>query len=155
MPEDRWLPIVRTFAIAQMMPMIKDDLAALNIQHDVFFSERSLTTRRRRQDQGRDRRRCAPRGSSIEGRLEKPKGHDDEEWEDREQTLFRSTEFGDDVDRALMKSDGSYTYFAGDIAYHYDKLQRGFSTSSTCSAPITSATSRACRRSSPRSPTAR
>ena len=62
----------------------------------------------------------------FEGRLEKPKGHDDAEWEDREQTLFRSTAFGDDVDRALMKSDGSYTYFAADMAYHHNKLGRGF-----------------------------
>jgi arginyl-tRNA synthetase len=66
------------------------------------------------------------KGLIYEGRLPKPKGHDDEEWEDREQTLFRSTLFGDDVDRALMKSDGSYTYFAADVAYHYNKLQRGF-----------------------------
>ncbi|MGZ5851781.1 MAG: DALR anticodon-binding domain-containing protein, partial [Hyphomicrobium sp.] len=62
----------------------------------------------------------------YEGRLPRPKGHENDEWEDREQTLFRSTQFGDDVDRALMKSDGSYTYFAGDVAYHYDKLNRGF-----------------------------
>src|SRR5690606_4693624 len=65
-------------------------------------------------------------GLVFEGRLEKPKGHDDDEWEDREQTLFRSTDFGDDVDRALMKSDGTYTYFAGDMAYHRNKLDRGF-----------------------------
>ncbi|MDP1908169.1 MAG: DALR anticodon-binding domain-containing protein, partial [Hyphomicrobium sp.] len=125
MPEDRWLPIVRTFAIDQMMPMIKEDLAALNIRHDVFFSEASLTRG------GTDKIRAAidalrARGLIYEGRLEKPKGHDGEEWEDREQTLFKSTEFGDEADRALMKSDGSYTYFAGDVAYHYDKLQRGY-----------------------------
>jgi arginyl-tRNA synthetase len=66
------------------------------------------------------------KGLIYEGRLEKPKGHEDEEWEEREQTLFKSTEFGDEADRALMKSDGSYTYFAGDVAYHYDKLQRGY-----------------------------
>ena len=125
MPEERWLPIVRTFAIDQMMPMIKDDLAALNIQHDVFFSEASLTRG------GTDKIKAAidalrAKGLIYEGRLEKPKGHDDEEWEDREQTLFKSTEFGDEADRALMKSDGSYTYFAGDVAYHYDKLQRGY-----------------------------
>lgn len=125
MPEDRWLPIVRTFAIDQIMPMIKDDLAALNIKHDVFFSEASLTRG------GPDKVKAAidalrAKGLIYEGRLEKPKGHEDEEWEDREQTLFKSTEFGDEADRALMKSDGSYTYFAGDVAYHYDKLQRGY-----------------------------
>jgi arginyl-tRNA synthetase len=125
MPEDRWLPIVRTFAIAQMMPLIKDDLAALNIRHGVFFSEASLT------NGGTDKIKTAiealrAKGLIYEGRLEKPKGHEDEEWEDREQTLFKSTEYGDEADRALMKSDGSYTYFAGDVAYHYDKLQRGY-----------------------------
>ncbi|WP_334149541.1 arginine--tRNA ligase [Hyphomicrobium sp.] len=124
-PESEWLVEVRTFAIGRIMPMIKDDLAALNITHEVFFSEASLT-----QD-GTDKVRDAidalrKKGLIYEGRLEKPKGHDDEEWEDREQTLFRSTEFGDEADRALMKSDGSYTYFAGDVAYHYDKLGRGF-----------------------------
>jgi arginyl-tRNA synthetase len=125
LPEVEWLPLVRRFAISQIMPMIKDDLAALNIRHDVFFSEASLT-----QD-GTDKVKTAVdelrrKGLIYEGRLEKPKGHDDEEWEDRQQTLFRSTEYGDEADRALMKSDGSYTYFAGDVAYHYDKLQRGF-----------------------------
>jgi len=125
MPEERWLPIVRAFAIGEIMPMIKDDLAALNIQHDVFFSEASLT------QAGADKVKAAievlrAKGLIYEGRLPRPKGHDDDEWEDREQTLFKSTEFGDDEDRALMKSDGSYTYFAGDVAYHYDKLQRGY-----------------------------
>ncbi|HWK33881.1 MAG TPA: arginine--tRNA ligase, partial [Hyphomicrobium sp.] len=125
MPEERWLPIVRTFAIGEMMPMIKDDLAALNIRHDVFFSEASLT------QAGTDKVKAAievlrAKGLIYEGRLPRPKGHEDDEWEDREQTLFKSTEFGDDEDRALMKSDGSYTYFAGDVAYHYDKLQRGY-----------------------------
>ena len=125
MPEDRWLPIVRTFAIDQMMPIIKDDLAALNIRHDVFFSEASLT------NGGTDKIKAAiealrKKGLIYEGRLPRPKGHEDEEWEDREQTLFKSTEFGDEADRALMKSDGGYTYFAGDVAYHYEKLGRGY-----------------------------
>jgi arginyl-tRNA synthetase len=125
MPEERWLPIVRSFAISKMMEMIKDDLAALNIRHDVFFSEASLTSG------GRDQVKAAievlrAKGLIYEGTLEKPKGHDDNEWEDRLQTLFKSTAYGDDEDRALQKSDGSYTYFAGDVAYHYDKLQRGF-----------------------------
>jgi arginyl-tRNA synthetase len=125
MPEERWLPLVRERAIADMLVMIKDDLAALNIRHDVFFSERSLTS-------GKSNEIDAAiavlrkKGLIYEGRLEKPKGHDDQEWEDREQTLFKSTDFGDDTDRALMKSDGSYTYFAADIAYHYSKLERGF-----------------------------
>jgi len=123
--EAEWLPIVRTFAIGEIMPMIKDDLAALNIRHDIFFSEASLTRA------GTDKVKAAidalrAKGLIYEGRLERPKGHDDEEWEDREQTLFKSTEFGDEADRALMKSDGSYTYFAGDVAYHYDKLLRGY-----------------------------
>ncbi len=123
--EDDWLPFVRSFAIDEMLAMIRDDLAALNIRHDVFFSERSLTWG------GRDEvaetiRELRERGLVFEGRLEKPKGHDAEEWEDREQTLFKATAFGDDVDRALMKSDGSYTYFAADMAYHHNKLARGF-----------------------------
>jgi arginyl-tRNA synthetase len=125
MPEEQWLPIVRAFAIERMMAMIKDDLAALNIRHDVFFSEASL------QSGGADLIKAAieelrQKGLIYEGKLEKPKGHDDDEWEDRVQTLFKSTAFGDDEDRALQKSDGSYTYFAGDVAYHYDKLRRGF-----------------------------
>ena len=124
-PEADWLPIVRDEAVAALMAQIQDDLAALNVRHDIFFSERSLSTGER------DQVRAAidvlrGRGLIYEGRLAKPKGHDDEEWEDREQTLFRSTAFGDDMDRALMKSDGSYTYFAADVAYHFNKLQRGF-----------------------------
>lgn len=123
-PEHEWLDITRSAAIAGLLAEIKADLAALNVHHDVFFSERSLTD-------GRDLvkeaiGRLADRGLIYQGRLPRPKGRDEEEWEDREQTLFRSTDFGDDMDRALMKSDGTYTYFAGDVAYHYDKLQRGF-----------------------------
>ena len=123
-PEERWLPLVRDVAIAAMLVQIREDLAALDVKHDVFFSERSLTA-------GADEIKITieelrKKGLVYEGRLEKPKGHDDNEWEDREQTLFRSTDFGDDVDRALMKSDGSYTYFAADMAYHHNKLGRGF-----------------------------
>ncbi|HKZ96287.1 MAG TPA: arginine--tRNA ligase [Hyphomicrobiaceae bacterium] len=125
MTEERWLPIVREAAIAAMLDMIKDDLAALAIRHDVFFSERSLTSGEADQIKAAiDALR--EKGLIYEGRLEKPKGHDDEEWEDRQQTLFKSTAFGDDADRALQKSDRSYTYFAADIAYHYNKLRRGF-----------------------------
>jgi arginyl-tRNA synthetase len=123
-PEERWLPLVRDAAIAAMLAVIKEDLAALNIRHDVFFSERSLTAGEDEVAVTIDELRR--KGLVYEGRLEKPKGHDDGEWEDREQTLFRSTDFGDDVDRALMKSDGSYTYFAADMAYHHNKLSRGF-----------------------------
>jgi arginyl-tRNA synthetase len=124
-PEKDWLPIVRKAAVTPLLKEIKADLAELNIKHDVFFSEASLVTAKK------DKVKAAikalrDKGLIYEGRLPRPKGHDDEEWEDREQTLFKSTAFGDDVDRALMKSDGSYTYFAGDVAYHYDKLQRGF-----------------------------
>ena len=124
-PEAEWLPIVRGVTIDAMMVMIREDLAALNVQHDVFFSERSLVS------DGRDRvkeamQALAARGLLYEGRLEPPKGQPIEDWEDREQTLFRATQFGDDVDRPLLKSDGSYTYFANDIAYHFDKMLRGF-----------------------------
>jgi len=123
-PEERWLPIVRQAAIDAMLVQIKQDLAALSIRHDVFFSEQSLT--RDRDAVKTTIEELAQRGLIFQGRLEKPKGHDEGEWEDREQTLFKSTAFGDDVDRALMKSDGSYTYFAADMAYHNDKLKRGY-----------------------------
>ncbi len=127
MPEAEWLPVVRDAAIEAMMAMIRDDLAALAIRHDVFFSERSLS-------QGEtDAIRATiedlrARGLIYEGRLPPPKGQPVEDWEDREQTLFRATAFGDDVDRPLLKSDGSYTYFAADIAYHRSKFERGFAT---------------------------
>ena len=124
LPEERWLPLVQEAAIAAMLAMIKDDLAALDIRHDIFFSERTLTAGKDEVAQTIEELR--KKGLVFQGRLERPKGHDDAEWEDREQTLFRSTAFGDDVDRALMKSDGSYTYFAADMAYHHNKLARGF-----------------------------
>jgi arginyl-tRNA synthetase len=124
MAEDEWLPLVRATALKAMLAMIEEDLAQLGIRHDVFFSERSLT-------EGRDEvadtiANLRAKGLIYEGRLPPPKGKIDEEWEDREQLLFRATEFGDDQDRPLIKSDGSYTYFAADIAYHYDKYRRGF-----------------------------
>ncbi len=125
MDEDQWLPIVREIASNAMMDLIREDLAALNIHHDVFFSESSMT--QNGHDQIKDAiEALRKKGLIYEGQLPKPKGHEDEEWEEREQTLFRSTDFGDDVDRALMKSDGTYTYFAGDIAYHYNKIKRGY-----------------------------
>jgi arginyl-tRNA synthetase len=123
--EAQWLPMVRAKTIDMMMASIRDDLAALNIAFDVFFSERLLIA-------GAADRVAATiewlrqRGEVYEGRLPPPKGAPAEDWEDREQTLFRSTQFGDDIDRALKKSDGSYTYFASDIAYHRSKLERGF-----------------------------
>jgi arginyl-tRNA synthetase len=125
MTEEKWLPIVRAKAIAMMMEMIRGDLAALNIQHDVFFSERSLID-------GKTDLVAATidflraKGDVYEGRLPPPKGKPDEDYEDREQTLFRATAYGDDVDRPLLKSDGGYTYFASDIAYHKTKFDRGF-----------------------------
>ncbi len=124
-PEAEWMPLVRAKAIAMMMDMIKGDLAALNIKHDVFFSERSLI------EGGHDRvgetiAELRAKGDVYEGRLPPPKGAPVEDYEDREQTLFRATAFGDDVDRPLKKSDGSYTYFASDIAYHKTKFDRGF-----------------------------
>jgi arginyl-tRNA synthetase len=124
MPEEQWLPIVRAKAIGMMMAMIRDDLAALNVKQDIFFSERSLV-------EGTDQvaattRWLRDRGDIYQGRLPPPKGAPVEDWEDREQTLFRATKYGDDVDRPLMKSDGSYTYFASDIAYHKSKFDRGF-----------------------------
>ncbi len=123
-PEERWLPLVRESTIAAMLVMIKEDLAALNIRHEEFFRERSLTSGKDEVKQTIEELRA--KGLVFEGRLPKPKGHDDGEWEDREQTLFKSSAFGDDTDRALMKSDGSYTYFAADMAYHHNKLARGF-----------------------------
>jgi arginyl-tRNA synthetase len=125
MSEDVWLPIVRAKAIAMMMEMIKGDLAALNIKHDVFFSERSLIdTGNNKVTETIDFLRS--KGDVYEGRLPPPKGGPIEDYEDREQTLFRATNYGDDVDRPLMKSDGSYTYFASDIANHKNKFDRGF-----------------------------
>jgi arginyl-tRNA synthetase len=125
MPEAEWLPIVRAKAIAMMMDEIKGDLAALNIRHDVFFSERSLI------EGGTDQVAATiqflrGKGDVYEGRLPPPKGAPVEDYEDREQTLFRATAYGDDVDRPLKKSDGGYTYFASDIAYHKNKFDRGF-----------------------------
>ncbi len=126
MPERAWLPIVRDFAIDAMMAMIRDDLALLDVRHDVFFSERIL--------HGGNGGRIAAaihdlqaRGYVYRGTIPPPKGQLPDDWEDREQLLFRATDVGDDIDRPLMKSDGSYTYFAADVAYFLDKFRRGFS----------------------------
>ena len=125
MKEFEWLPIVRAKTISMMMETIKDDLAALNVRHDVFFSERSLIEGKS-DEVGTTIESLRKSGEVYEGRLPPPKGGDLGDWEDREQTLFRSTDFGDDVDRPLKKPDGSYTYFASDIAYHRSKVARGF-----------------------------
>jgi arginyl-tRNA synthetase len=123
-PESEWNPIVRERAINIMMADIRNDLWSLGVVPDVFFSESSLTE---------DGDKVAStieflrkQGYIFEGRLPPPKGAPVDDYEDREQTLFRSTAFGDDVDRPLQKSDGSYTYFASDIAYHKSKIDRGF-----------------------------
>ncbi|CAD7046674.1 arginine--tRNA ligase [Pseudorhizobium endolithicum] len=125
MPEEDWMEIVKERAIDAMMAMIRDDLQALNVHHDVFFSERQLHAG------GAQRIRTAIndltfKGHVYRGTLPPPKGQLPEDWEDREQTLFRSTEVGDDIDRPLIKSDGSYTYFAADVAYFKDKFDRGY-----------------------------
>ena len=126
-PEAEWLPIVRDRAIEMMMAGIRDDLKSLNVVQDVFFSERSLIAGPR-DEVGATIAALRRAGYVYEGRLPPPKGAPVEDWEDREQTLFRATDFGDDVDRPLMKSDGTYTYFASDIAYHKSKVDRGFAT---------------------------
>ena len=125
MKEEEWLPIVRAAALQAMLAMIEDDLAALGIRHDVFFSERSLSEGPR-DEVAETIADLKAKDLIYKGRLPPPKGKVDEDWEDREQLLFRSTAFGDDIDRPLVKSDGSYAYFAGDIAYHRDKFRRGF-----------------------------
>ena len=122
-PESEWLEEVRGFATGKMMEMIRADLAALGVKMDVFFSERSLYGTGRIEQALEALRE---KGLIYEGVLEPPRGRKPEDWEPREQTLFRSTAFGDDVDRPVKKSDGSWTYFAPDIAYHYDKIERGF-----------------------------
>ncbi|MCQ4629883.1 arginine--tRNA ligase [Shinella sp. CPCC 100929] len=125
MPEHQWMPLVKDRTIDAMMAMIREDLAALNVHHDVFYSERSLHA-----GNGAPIRTAINdltfKGHVYKGVLPPPKGQLPEDWEDREQTLFRSTEVGDDIDRPLIKSDGSYTYFAADVAYFKDKFDRGF-----------------------------
>ncbi len=120
-PESDWLSLFRTRAVAMMMDLIRADLGLLGIAHDVFFSEASLGDAVSAALADLD-----AKGLIYEGVLEAPKGEAADDWEPRPQTLFRASQFGDDSDRALKKSDGSWTYFAGDVAYHYDKLRRGF-----------------------------
>jgi arginyl-tRNA synthetase len=121
--ESEWLALVRDFATARMMEMIRADLAALGVRMDVYSSEKALY------GSGRIEAALAAlraQGLIYEGVLEPPRGKTPEDWEPRRQTLFRSTAYGDDVDRPVKKSDGSWTYFAPDIAYHWDKIERGF-----------------------------
>ncbi|HLT77240.1 MAG TPA: arginine--tRNA ligase [Ferrovibrio sp.] len=122
-PEAEWLPLFRSEAVDAMMDLIRDDLAALNIHHAVFSSEKAL------HDSGAVQGafdRLQQRGLIYTGVLEPPKGKTPDDWEPRPQALFKASEFGDDTDRPLKKSDGSWTYFGADIAYHDDKYRRGF-----------------------------
>ena len=121
--ESAWLAPIKAFVVAEMMVMIKDDLAALGVQHDLFTSEKALV------DSGKVNsavKFLENAGLMYTGILEPPKGKTPDDWEARPQRLFKATEFGDEIDRPLQKSDGSWTYFAGDIAYHKDKVDRGF-----------------------------
>ena len=127
MSENERMVILKEFAIDSMLTIIKEDLATLNIHHDLFFSERDLHAKK----DGKSTidtmlEKMRDKGHVYEGKLPPPKGETPEDWEDREQTLFRSTAVGDDADRALVKSDGSYTYFAADVAYFQDKFDRDF-----------------------------
>ena len=124
-PEVSWLAEIRGIAIDRMMGLIRADLAAIGAKHDVFTSERELV------EAGRVEQVLQileEKGLLYTGTLEPPKGKQPEDWEPRPQTLFKASEFGDDTDRPLKKSDGSWTYFAADIAYHLDKYQRGSPT---------------------------
>lgn len=125
MPDEEALALVKDRTIDAMMAMIREDLALLNVHHDVFFSERTLHA-----DNARKIRSAINdltlKGHIYKGKLPPPKGEKPDDWEDREQTLFRSTAVGDDMDRALVKSDGTFTYFAADVAYLKDKVDRGF-----------------------------
>ena len=125
MDEEERIALIKQRSIEAMMQMIRDDLAALNIHHDVFFSEKTLHA-----DNAQSIRSAINdltlKGYVYKGTLPPPKGQASEDWENREQTLFRSTEVGDDQDRPLIKSDGSYTYFAADVAYFRNKFERHF-----------------------------
>ncbi len=121
--EDVWLDQVRSFSTDAMMDLIREDLSQLGVKMDVFYSEKSLYGTGRIEEALKT---LEDKGLIYDGTLDPPKGKLPEDWEPREQTLFRSTDHGDDVDRPVKKSDGSWTYFAPDIAYHYDKVTRGF-----------------------------
>ncbi len=122
-PEEVWLPEIRAFAIEEIMGWVKEDLAKLGIRQAVFTSERSLVEAGKVDEVFET---LESRDLIYVGTLEPPKGKLPDDWEPRPQTLFRATKFGDDIDRPLKKSDGSWTYFANDMAYHLDKYRRGF-----------------------------
>ena len=121
--ESVWIPVLRDFTVAYMMDVVKDDLRALGVQHDIFSSEKALVDKGKVDDALKF---LADAGLTYTGVLEPPKGKTPDDWEPRPQLLFKATEFGDEVDRPLKKSDGTWTYFASDIAYHKDKVDRGF-----------------------------
>ena len=123
--EADWLPVFREFAVVAIMADLRADLAAFGVRHDVFSSERALV-----EAGAVDAviETLSAKGLIYIGTLEPPKGQLPEDWEPRPQMLFRATRFGDDIDRPLQKSDGSWTYFATDLAYHYDKIRRGTPT---------------------------
>ena len=121
--EQVWLADVRQFSIVAMMKLIETDLSALGIKMDIYFSEKSLYGTGRIEEAITNLR---DKGLIYEGTLEAPKGKSDIDWEPRKQTLFKSTKYGDDVDRPIQKSDGNWTYFAPDVAYHFDKVARGY-----------------------------
>ena len=128
MDESAWLPLVKESSITSMMKLVRSDLSELNINQDVFFSESSLHLVDENNESSISRTIAGLESRDLvyRGKLPPPKGGNVEDWEDREQLLFRATSFGDDTDRALMKSNGDYTYFAADIAYFADKHERGF-----------------------------
>lgn len=121
--ENVWLGFVRDFSVDKMMQLIKKDLVSLGIEIDYFFSEKSLYRENKIEN---TLSLLSKKGLIYDGVLEPPRGKKLEDWEPRKQTLFKSTEHGDDVDRPIKKSDGSWTYFAPDIAYHHDKISRGY-----------------------------
>ncbi len=123
--DDEWLPELRSFAIDAMMDLIREDLGALGVKHDVFTSERELVGSGSNDEVVEE---LQSRDLVYMGTLEPPKGKLPEDWEERPQLLFRSSNFGDDVDRPLKKAEGDWTYFASDIAYHRDKFRRGFAS---------------------------
>jgi arginyl-tRNA synthetase len=125
MPDDEALALVKDRTIDAMMAMIREDLALLNVHHEVFFSERTLHANNAQAIRAAITD-LTLKGHIYKGTLPPPKGDKPDDWEDREQTLFRSTAVGDDMDRPLVKSDGQFTYFAADVAYLEDKFARGF-----------------------------
>lgn len=122
-PESEWLPVFEEKVLHILLGNIQEDLRQLGVHFDLFTSEKAIIQKGLVEE---TLRKLEAQGNVYVGVLDAPKGHQVEDWEERPQTLFKSTDYGDDVDRALKKSDGTWTYFAGDIAYHYDKLSRGF-----------------------------